>query len=186
MKLNELNLDGYKHIKNNDWDYSRQLIDWLKSKNFKLLGEGSYSSVFQSPTENFVVKVNKGYIDQGFLKFVDFCHKNKGNLHLPKIGEIKKFDKFYIVFIEKLESNNGEHDNDDIALDIEKLVLMSDSYEKVMKDIKSFYSEDIVKQIIECADILKDFLKNKKLFVDLHGENIMWRGNILVITDPVI
>ena len=98
-RIDELNLDGYKHIKNNDWDNEVSLKRWLEEKNFKRIGTGAFSTVYSSDTEKFVVKVNDGHIDEGYIKFVEFCHQNKGNQHLPKIGQIKKYDKWYIIFI---------------------------------------------------------------------------------------
>ena len=174
--VNEASLSDYKHIKNNDWAGPAFLIDWLKSKNFKMIGEGHYSYVFSSETEEFVVKVNNGkHMDAGYLEYIKFCHENKGNPHLPKIGQIKKYDDWYIVFIEKLEDFEelSGYSKLNIVIDIKD---EADGW-------KTSITGDIVDQIKDCGKLLK---KIKYLGDDdFHVDNLMKRGDTLVITDPL-
>lgn len=101
MKLNELNLDGYKHILKNDWNINTRLLEWLKEKGFELIGEGRWSSVWISEKCDFVVKTGQTR-DNIFKKFVNFCHK-ANDPHFPKFGQIKPIDNdTFVIFMEKL------------------------------------------------------------------------------------
>lgn len=106
QNVDELNLNGYKEIAKTKWEFPDDLTGYLKYHNFKLLGEGDLSWVFQSPTENFVVKVNKGKVEREYSNFIDCSRENKNNPHLPKFGKIRMIEhdnyKFYVLFIEKL------------------------------------------------------------------------------------
>lgn len=204
-RLDELNLDGYKHIKKNEWDDSDKLKDWLMSKNFKKAGEGGYATVYVSETENFVVKVNDGHFDNNYVDFINFCHRNKSNQHLPKIGQIKKLskesgDKWFVVFIEKLEPFDirkvfGVEPNE-----YEKIL---DFFFKLINKPSKISNKDVIKQLIESglsetqytnqlADIgntVHDFCDqysiDPKDFLDMHDDNLMMRGNTIVVIDPV-
>lgn len=204
MKLNELNLDGYKHIKNNDWGIPDNLMEWLTEKNFKEIGRGVYSSVWKSDTENFIVKINKGSIDRNYLKFVEFCQQNKGNPHLPKMGQIKKYEDWYIIFIEKLEPTYVKYT---VSVELKKFVRYffgpntslqpddltdKDMFEKLFKRKVSEFnlpnelkSQDMIDALFVLFKFIVEYNINDRS-LDLHGNNIMLRGNTIVITDPVI
>lgn len=174
--VNEASLSDYKTIKNNDWGLPENLIEWLKGKGFKMIGEGHYSYVFSSESEDFVVKVNNGErMDKGYLEFVEFCRQNKGNPHLPKIGTVKKYDNWYIVFIEKLEEFEelGGYSKIKLVVDIKD---EADNW-------KTSITGDIAKQVKDCGKLLKQikYLGDD----DFHVDNLMKRGDTLVITDPL-
>lgn len=198
MKINELNLNGYKHIMNNDWKIPKNLKKWLLENNFERIGRGMFSSVYASNTENFVVKVNDGYIDESYINFVDFCQKNNSP-HLPKIGKIKKYNNFYIIFIEKLTPLQDFFGMDTTAtlkffnycidiidsnndLDFKKDKIIENFKERTTEEL----SENILKQIIEISILMAKFKKElpDRERLDLHDGNIMLRGNILVVIDP--
>ena len=193
-RIDELSLDGYKHIKNNDWGLPDKLADWLKERDFKKLGEGLYSSVFQSQTENFVVKINNGDIDEGYLEFLDFCRKTKSP-HLPKIGTVKKYENWYIIFIEKLEPSNLSR-----WINTDLLNFFSsyrgddwDSFEKVYNALllpngSPFNDDSVKKQFFELSNLVtlfEGYSDNGTIINDLHSNNIMMRGDTYVITDPI-
>ena len=203
-RIDELNLDGYKEIKNNDWKGPNQLMGWLNERNFKVIGEGAYSSVWKSDTEKFIVKINNGYgLDEGYLKFVDFCHKNKNNPHLPKMGKIKKYKDWYIVFIEKLEPTYLDYT---VSIGLKRFVRYffgpntslqhddltdKDMFEKLFKRKASEYklpdelkSQDMIDALFVLFKFIVEYNIND-MSLDLHGGNIMLRGNTIVITDPV-
>ena len=193
-RIDELNLDGYKHIKNNNWSCPEELIKWLINKNFEVIGGGLFSKVFQSPTEKFVVKVNidpsdgEGpATDIGYQKFLNLCEKNKGNPHLPKIGKpkiIKSNGKTYnVVFIEKLDELDVEFSDaiffiqDIVAFcnnDIEK----KEAYQKMAQEL----TDDQYKQSVEIINLLQG--QDNNITYDLHEGNFMMRKNTLVVIDP--
>ena len=205
-QLNELNLDSYKHIKNNDWDGSDKLKEWLVSKNFRKIGEGGYATVYSSDTEKFVVKVNDGHFDSNYLRFVNFCHKNKANPHIPKIGKVKTLnrddgDKWFVVFIEKLNQFDiekvfgVERNQYEKLLDFfYQLICLNDgstiNYKMIKSQLKSSDLEETPysKQLVDVCNTILDIADtcdiDPKDFLDMHDENLMMRGNTIVIIDP--
>lgn len=211
MKLNELNLDGYKFIKSNDWNLPENLSNWLIDNGFKCVGSGNFSSVFLSnEKQTFVVKVNRGSnMDENYLKFIDFCHKNKGNKHLPKMGELKKYDDWYFIFIERLEPVNfGNRAVAGYLSMILKMIIFDDSlsvnisyndFENFAIDIFSNFDDSMFpqvfktdkgkQQLIEMFYVLYMFKTEYNISkddFDFYDRNIMRRGDTFVITDPVM
>lgn len=105
MKLNELNLDGYKHILKNKWNERELLLNWLHDKGFESVGDGTWSSAWISDECDFVVKT--GFTkDNIFKKFVDFCH-SINDPHFPKFGRLKPIDnETFVIFMEKLQPSD--------------------------------------------------------------------------------
>lgn len=204
MKLKELNLNNYKHISKNKWNMPDNLFKWLKENNFKLIGEGVFSDAYESDEimkDKFIVKVNRGELDKRYLEFVDFCQENKQNTHLPKMGNIRMFEGWYIIFIEKLKPIK----TDFLGFNFEKFYTffnklvdfgMQQNLQKISleKEIKDFFilnskKPDLIELYLEqfCEmSIILGKLKEKLNCntLDLHDGNIMLRGNTLVIIDP--
>ena len=147
-----------------DQSWSMTLPDAMKKYGFTKLGSGKYASVYGHPKYDYVLKIFMK--DSAYLKWIEFVQKNKSNPYIPKIrGKVVKITPtFYAIRLEKLSrfTSGG----------------------KFMKDFSewernpSFKSDDK-----DIQDILDYFAKHKKL-LDLHGENMMMRGNQLVIIDP--
>lgn len=207
MKINELNLDGYKHIKNNIWGLPSNLEQYLLDNNFDLIGEGDLSKVFQSPTENFVVKINKGQVEKDYEKFVNFCRKNPNDPHLPKFGQIKMIKKdginfYYIVFIEKLKIAPS---NNDINFKVSDFVdhtwreLINDdqlSVNELYETVKDWdlnynngnvFKSEYVDQFLGLTKTLKNMRRYIKApILDIWAGNLGIRDdNTLVLLDPV-
>lgn len=157
VKLNELDLDAHSHLETDEWDLPVNLTNWLLKNNFKKIGDGIYSEVFGSDTQHFIVKINKGKIDQGYLDFAEFCHKNVGNKHLPDIGKIRKYKDWYIVFAERLRKT------------ITPFSLGFDSAATMKEFFQIAYSKNIVfdkKSLIE----LFNYIMNKYSYKDLEDD----------------
>lgn len=205
VKINELNLNGYKHIKNNEWSYPNDLLDYLFDHGFKRQGKGHFSEVWASDTEKFVVKINMGKnYDENYLKFVDYCHRNKGNPHLPKMGQLKQMTtpdgkNFYILFIEKLKPVTpdmlGFANSDDyysfmgataISI-INGFEWETDAIINSRCDEYNILSNSLRKQFQEMVKIYADMIELVGMHnMDIETKNVMLRGdNCFVITDPV-
>lgn len=209
QKIEELNLDGYKHIKNNEWELPDDLESYLKYHNFQLLGEGDLSRVYQSPTENFVVKVNKGRMEKEYSDFIQCSRNNKNDPHLPKFGKMKIIEndnvKFYVVFIEKLEIGSlgfnmnyackflseawmwikGQaNEFNSIEQSEELLNCLKKLDEKYSQgnQFKSKYSNQYL-ELIKTLFVMADYIKTD--FLDIHPGNIGLRDDTIVILDPV-
>lgn len=148
--------------RDSSWMYS--ITEVMKKFGFSRLGSGKYASVYGNPKYQYVVKVFMK--DSAYLRWINFCLKNRNNRFVPKIkGKVVRLTPYvYAIRLEKLEptSFSGE---------------FATEYQKWMKD-SNYKSNDKEIQVV-----LDYFGKNKKL-LDLHGENVMSRNGQLVIIDP--
>ena len=207
--INELNLDGYKEIANTKWEFPDDLVGYLKYHNFEMIGQGDLSWVFQSPTENFVVKVNRGKVEKEYSKFIDCSRANRSNPHFPKFGRMRMIEhegyKFYVLFIEKL-SIGTENPGFNINYACE---FISDAWqamkfnkyetEEQLKHLyqsmksrdleyddgmmfKSKYSDQYF-DLIKTLFVMSDYISAD--YLDIHPGNVGFRGDTLVILDPV-
>lgn len=206
--LNELDLSGYKNIKNNDWEIPEKLEKYLTDNNFKQLGSGEFSTVWQSPTEKFVIKVYRSteYNSSIDKQWYEYCRSNKGNPHLPKVGKLKDFGNWYVVFIEKLEPVPMSVDIPAMRIYSEALAELK-PLPKTSKDYEYYeyeflnipyslfhgtFDNDFLKKMLDAYPTVYD-IYNKivkpansiQVRLDLHLGNVMMRGDTLVITDPI-
>lgn len=165
-ELSKLRKD-LSHIKNVDtrdtsWMYT--VGGLMQSRGFATLGSGKYGSVFGHSKYPYVVKVFMK--DSAYLRWIKFAMDNKNNPYVPKIrGKVLKITPMiYAIRLEKLTPGTFTGP-------------FAKAYMNWQND-PSYQSDD--KNI---QDILDYFSKNKKL-LDLHGENIMMRGDQLVVIDP--
>ena len=142
------------------------LPDAFAKYGFKLLGSGKYASVFGHPTYPYVIKLFMK--DAAFLRWVKFCMENKNNKYVPTIrGKVIKITpNFFAIRIEKLTPFKYSQSKE----------FMSE-YDKWNRDNK-YVTKDK-----ELAVVLDHFAQNKSL-LDLHGDNMMMRGNQVVVIDP--
>lgn len=148
-----------------DQSWSMTLPAAMKKYGFSLLGSGKYASVYGNPKYDYVLKVFMK--DSAYLKWIEFVQKNKGNPYVPKVkGKVVKITPtFYAIRLEKLSKYT--------------------SGGQFMKDFSAWQKDNSFKSSDQnIQDILDYFGKHKKL-LDLHGENMMMRGNQLVIVDPL-
>jgi len=138
----------------------------MADNGFKRVGSGKYASVFLHSKYPYALKIFMK--DSAYLRWIDFAKKNQKNPFVPKIrGKVVKITPvIYAIRLEKLDrySYGGGKK------------FMSE-YARWAKD-KNYKSSDP-----DIQAVLEEFAKNKSL-LDLHGENMMMRGNQLVIIDP--
>lgn len=151
---------GRTEVDTRDQSWSYNLPTYFERYGFKLLGAGKYASVFGNPKYPFVIKVFMK--DAAFLKWMQFCKDNPTNPYCPKIkGKISKLsDLFFAVRIEKLTPTKME------------------AYDRFNQALKSGKSDDKSLQ-----DVV-DYLNSNKNLLDIHSENVMMRGEQLVVIDP--
>lgn len=209
-KVEELNLDGYKEIAKTKWEFPDDLVGYLKYHNFEMIGEGDLSWVFQSPTENFVVKVNKGKVEKEYSQFIN-CARSINNPHLPKFGKIRMIEhenyKFYVLFIEKLKIGSeepgfninyackfiseswmwikgkaNEFNSIEQAEDLlENMKKIDLKYDNGMA-FKSKFADQYL-ELIKTLFKMSDYIDTD--YLDIHSGNVGLRGDTLVILDPV-
>ena len=159
-----------------DWD---DYIDHLDAVGVRELGNGYFSRVFQHPKlKDVAVKVVAG--DEMYMKFLRFVMKNQGNPYLPRIYHItrhvSKGSTYFIVMMEKLSK-----------LPFQKYRV----WRKRLGTGNSMcqFEAKLQHLSVNCEDshlrkIFKFIYKNHYYF-DLHGNNVMRRGDQIVIVDPL-
>lgn len=138
------------------------IIKQFVTTKFEYLGAGFYACVFASKNPNLVYKIGKTISDP-FISYIKaFKDYNK---HVPKVYDLyeDKSNDWYFATMERLKENNDNKFVDDLK---ENNLL---DYEI---DMRGFLTE------------LKDVALENKFILDLHSQNIMRRGDTLVITDP--
>ena len=180
--LNELSLpDNFKAAANR-----------LISAGFESLGTGYYGQVFGKPSLDYVLKVFSNR-DQAYTDFVKLAQNNP-NPHFPKFkGQLVKVtDKYSAVRMEKL-IRTTEFDVDSSSLEwyVDSMSQNPKAFEEALADpqvaeqlqplVELFKKQP---KLQEALDLIIDQLIGQ-YENDLHYENIMSRGNTLVITDPV-
>ena len=165
------------------WDYK----EFLRSKGINAKGSGSYGTVYQHPThKDVVVKVwDSG--DYGYESWIKFCAKNQDNPLVPKIYHNSKHGEFNITMLEKLKPL------DEVDFwDTQWNKHLSPHFDFIPSTKFCWVGElkakhEHAKQILK---FLKRNICNHDTSLDLHDENVMWRGKggkrQLVITDPLV
>ena len=197
MKIYELtgykNFDIYKKAKEilggdiRDKPLYATLVEWqsiMEAYGFTHLGTGSYGSAYEHPSYPWVFKVFKH--DNSYLKFYNYVRKNQHNPNLPKTkgSYIKIGTDAYAVRLEKLTPIT-----DDQYYKLQDLIdIFRDTFNpklKITDNVRSLIQQN--PGIYEITNALY----NSKTFgddshIDMHGGNIMMRGNTPVFIDPLV
>lgn len=149
------------------------VINNFTRKGFKMLGHGCYAAVFDSNVDpNLVYKVGIKLTDP-FLSYIQEPSL-ANNPHFPRVYDIHVGDGWYLVKMERLEPLPSH--KLEVSSDISSVV-SDDSYTlKYLAPSHELFS--IAHQIRALADSLD-------VKLDLHPGNIMMRGMVPVITDPL-
>lgn len=166
-------------------DKTTEAYDFAKNRgeheSFSVLGYGCSAKVYQL-TKDRVLKV---YVkeDKGYENFLSFLSTTE-SVHLPKVYEKGEFNaKNNYVIIENLDKLSHSVCQDytnsaDMAYESnwtdechvcvwECMDNITDSFKKTLGNLRKYYED--------CEDILT---------WDMHDNNVMMRGDTLVVTDP--
>lgn len=182
----------YKKKQNNGSMPSVNLINF--SNELTKMGwnkfSGAYGIVFIRDDFPYVIKVFNN--DPAYFKYLNWVLQHQSNPFVPKIrGKFIKINQYtYAVRMEKLshlsDTNIRELDkyvdpelNKKTKIDISKWRNVS----KLALSANLPYIKEIEPQLYEVLEyVVKNFTLKS---LDLHGDNIMLRGDVIVITDPV-
>lgn len=190
MKVQELllELEGRFKAKPTNQTYDAY-TNWLRLHHKRgVLGSGGSARVFDHPTDKTIaVKVFLAK-DINYLKYAEWCMKNKSNPWVPKIHDIQFFkhykgEEYAVVFMERLDK------------------LPPVLYGKFLEDIGLVWSDfsqdqrEAMKKVIanlkkrgEDPNLIKvlSFLFKNFQYFDLHRGNFLMRGRgQVVFVDPV-
>ena len=161
--------------------------EFLHSKGIEVKGRGGYGTVYQHPTHKGIVVKVWGSYDYGYESWVKFCMKSQDNPLVPKIYHNSKHGSFNITMLEKLKP-------------LEEVDFWDTRWNKHLSphfdfepNTKFCWVSELKAKHEHAKQILK-FLKRNTYehdtALDLHDENVMWRGRgknrQLVITDPLV
>lgn len=148
--------------RDNSWRVN--LDQYMSKYGFKPMGSGKYASVYGNDQYPYVLKVFQK--DSAYLRWIKFSLAHKNNPYVPKIkGKVVKITPMvYAIRLEKLSPTvmDGE---------------FAREYQKWMRDNDHQAEDPNIQEIL-------DFFADNKNILDLHSENVMKRGNQLVIIDP--
>lgn len=165
-----------------------QFNKFLTAKGFKQLGYGAFGGVWEHPNHPWVFKVFKG--DKAYLTYYKWCRGHQGNENVPKIkgGLIKINDETFAIRMEKLDKIDSKLYND-----VDSLLA---AFEQYARGVKKGWDAETMGRLRDDLSYFKEkypgiyeimvMLYKSGYQLDLHHNNMMQRGNVPVITDPIV
>lgn len=155
-------------------EFTKVMADngWKKINEF-----GFFANVYQHPNYPYVAKVFVN--DNSYLKYFNYIKQNQSNPHVPKVRgkAVRIGNNAYVVRMEPLERVSStdpvlrKYIDPKLPLSVHSLIVDSNF---------PFLEEHHP----ELANLLGDVLRMTEGVPDIHNENVMKRGDTLVITDP--
>lgn len=178
----EAGLADAKHLVSKAWTSRKAVEAWLRRKGYTRLDKPGkdgpkYGSAWTDDSHRSVVKVFHN--DPCYTKFINFCRTNRGDPHLPRASKVFTFGDIGIVFLEYLQPNIDymmAHNMLNYLHSLRKNRPLNDIYKRFVRDNPS---------VIATLDKIHAAFPGDECAIDLHKANIMWRGNTVVITDPL-
>ena len=173
----------------------------VKKHGIQKLGGGAFSQVFQHPEfKNVVVKVYTAK-DTVYKRYLSWCLKHQSDPYVPKIIKQVEYkspsgEAYNIVFMQKMtpvksrikfarsmaslfKLNTRALEDLDLVRSLGMWGEQEEDFE-VIDDLVSAGKAD--KDFTEVWRHIRTYGKSK---FDMHPGNVMFRGNQLVLTDPV-
>lgn len=180
---------------NRDTDirFPYELTQWLYNHGYKIVGSGGFSRVYINGAQDRVVKVSE-HPDSSWLSYAQYCQKNwKGNPHLMRVFALKKYtywpdkrrkpDVYFIAVLERLKKRKLPQwmENSIIMATANKNLIhgiLAGIWGNQLERFRSMYPK-----FYEMLMSLKKSRPRQSGW-DIHSDNVMWRGDVPVLTDP--
>lgn len=148
----------------------QKLINLLIKRGYKILGAGCYSIVFKSKLSDSVIKIGSTLADP-WLIYAETV-QSINNPHFPKVYNIHQFEHldYYVARVERLKPIGMNFTDTQYRSFIDEMLNNRPSSEASRQAVR------ILNQLLSRMDYAK---------LDLHLENIMLRGETLVLSDPL-
>ena len=176
---NNVDYDNYNGNRSRRVNKLKNFKIFLEDHGFTLLGSGSFGAVFEKPGYPWVFKIF--HQDDAYMTFLKYAITHQSNPNLPKInGKILKInDSTYAIRMEKLTSFvSGKQQSEDT-------LILNDVLERYRFRAENKKDESWLNTTYPgIANALRDLMKTD-WHLDLHDENIMMRGNVPVLIDPI-
>ena len=179
---------------------STEREDWQKKLadlGFSILGQGFFGMVFSNPSLPYVLKIFTAR-DHAYVVWLKYCLSHRDNPHVPKFrGKmIRLSGDVYAVRMEKL---TADADQSYWVVVLADAVLRAIEHKSDLENVirAYYYNEDIVlaklqeleqefpELLATLETVVTIYQKGQSLGHDVHPGNIMYRGRIPVITDPL-
>lgn len=159
-------------------------MSFLKNEGIeKRLGFGNYAYTYLG-IDGFVYKMNVTEEDaDSWVHYAKESLKNS-NPFFPIIYEIKIYDDSYCCKMERLEKIKTTIKDDKFFFNLDELIY-SGKVKKAVEHLNTVTTVDYKTFQKWSRKIHKIISKEKNIYLDIHSENIMQRGEQWVITDPV-
>lgn len=150
----------------------------LEKGGYSVTGEGFFATVWTK--DDVAIKVAIG--DIGYDTWLEECLKNQGNPYFPKIFDVKRFTdvKRERTSVTKLDVT---------VVSMERLEKKEDKYQAEQLGTKygRARSRKIKTNDKHERELFKALnrVESSRGWLDIHSENILFRGDQPVITDPV-
>lgn len=158
---------------------------YLRKKKFRSYSTGAYAHVYtHAKYPDKVLKVLQDDSDDAYIDYLKFCSENQDSPFVPKIHAIYIIqsdfycynEQYYAIVLEKLKHKRTKSFSNALDGLMGELINLAEIVSK----------ENIPDSIFSFSLNLMDFIHRKNLEIDIHDENVMYRGDIPVITDPVM
>ncbi|RYD61313.1 MAG: hypothetical protein EOP83_17335 [Verrucomicrobiaceae bacterium] len=174
-------LQGIKQDAATVFDSKDHVVEFMVKKGFTVLGQGQWGAVFDHPDfkRRYVLKL---FSDRYYEAFVNACIVHPGNPHLPRFfGKVMKVtDTARMVRIEKLKPFNSDQRTEEFLDDVGFEIAERGRITRM----QTLAAENLgLSELLPTMLSLGENLPEGAIY-DIHAENIMKRGNTLVITDP--
>lgn len=156
----------------------KKFAEFMAQNGFRSMGRGYYGEVFEKPGYPWVFKVFRD--DAAYLRFITYAARNQDNPNLPKVKGLpmRIAPDTYVVRIEKLSPIDGQHK--------ELASLLYDLGDAEEDDELSSEMAWLGKRYPGIRRFISMARKAwPDLSLDIHHDNIMLRGAIPVLSDPV-
>lgn len=165
-----------------------QFNKYLSDHGFKQLGAGAFAGVWEHPDHPWVFKIFKG--DEAYFTYYNYCKQHRNNPNVPRIKghPIKINNDTYAIRMEKLDPIDQT-----LFKEMDNIIA---TYEKYALGVSKKQGAEVIGQInskiAEYKHTYPGICKIIEMIYasgyrpDLHFNNIMQRGNVPVITDPMV
>lgn len=155
----------------------------LHSKGWATLGSGSYADVYGKPGVDYVLKVFDAN-DYAYREYIDVIRQHD-NPHFPRVkGKLVEINDHFAAV--RLEILSPMKPTKFAMLDVSHIIQLWLHGEEKMEEFEKRAAEamfDALPRMKEALTIIRDNLGRN--FFDVHDRNLMMRGNVIVIIDPV-
>lgn len=146
----------------------QRLVRQLIKRNYKLLGSGCYSAVFETRCNSRAIKIGSTLSDP-WIVYADSI-KDSDNLHFPRIYSLyqNECEDYYVAVVERLSPV------EDFGADLK--TFRDAVLNNRPRELEQREALKVLNRLLSRMDYAK---------LDLHLENIMMRGDTFVISDPL-